>query len=390
MSYVIDTYTPTRVVFGAGRLKELATVALPGKKALVCVTADGLMERLGIQQKVLGYLRENGCDAVVFDKVTPNPTLRGVAEATALAKAEGCDFFLGLGGGSSIDTAKAAAIMMVNPGDLWDYAYTGTGGRKQVRGAYPIVTVSTTCGTGTETDPYCVITNEETQEKLDFAVDEAFPALSVIDPELMLSLPRVLTIYQGFDALFHASETYITNGNKNRLVSLYSAEAIRTIAEALPAVVRDPSDLDARVRLSYAANILCGYVQALTPCTSHHIIAQTAGGRFPNLPHGASLIVMAEAYYDRIRAFCPALCDEIGRLMGSAPDAAAPGFAMVDGLRRLMDATEIRGLAMSGFGIGRADLAAIADQAVNGTGLDCDPYTLTLADVQEILEKSYR
>lgn len=390
MSYVIDTYTPTRVVFGAGRLKELATVALPGKKALVCVTADGLMEKLGIQQKVLEYLGQNGCGAVVFDKVTPNPTLRGVTEATALAKAEGCDFFLGLGGGSSIDTAKAAAIMMVNPGDLWDYAYTGTGGRKQVQGAYPIVTVSTTCGTGTETDPYCVITNEATQEKLDFAVDEAFPTLSIIDPELMLSLPRTLTIYQGFDALFHASETYITNGNKNRLVTLYSSEAIRTIAEALPLVVNDPNDLDARVRLSYAANILCGYVQAITPCTSHHIIAQTAGGRFPNLPHGASLIVMAEAYYDRIRAFCPALCDEIGALMGCEPNADAPGSAMVEGLGRLLDAAGVHGLAMSDFGIGRDDLAAIADQSVNGTGLDCDPYTLTLADVQEILERSYR
>lgn len=390
MSYVIDTYTPTRVIFGAGRLKELATVKLPGKKALVCVTADGLMEKIGVQQKVLEYLGQNGVETVIFNKVTPNPTMGGVAEATALAKAEGCDFFLGLGGGSSIDTAKAAAIMMTNSGSLWDYAYTGTGGRKQVQGAYPIVTVSTTCGTGTETDPYCVITNEETQEKLDFAVDEAFPALSVIDPELMLSLPRELTIYQGFDALFHASETYITNGNRNRLVTLYSSEAIRTVTDALPKVVADPTDLDARVRLSYAANILCGYVQALTPCTSHHIIAQTAGGHFPKLPHGASLIVMAEAYYDRIRAFCPELCDEIGVLMGCEPRAGAPGYAMVEGLIRLMEKTGVRGLEMSSFGIAREDLPAVADKAVNGTGLDCDPYTLTQEDVERILDKSYR
>lgn len=389
MSYVIDTYTPTRVVFGVGRLAELASVTLPGKKALVCVTADGLMAKLGLQQKVLSLLGENGVDAVVFDQVTPNPTVRGVNAAVALARAEGCDFFLGLGGGSSIDTAKAAAIMMVNPGDLWDYAYTGTGGRKPVKGAFPIVTVSTTCGTGTETDPYCVITNEETQEKLDFAVDEAFPTLSIIDPELMLSLPRALTVYQGFDALFHAAETYITNGNRNRLVTLYSAEAIRMVAQHLPQVVADSSDVEARAGLSYAANILCGYVQALTPCTSHHIIAQTMGGLFPGLPHGASLIVMAEAYYDRIRAFCPDLCDEIGALLGAVPDPAAPGRAMVDGLVHLLEQTDARSLAMSSFGIGADDLPKIADMAVNGTGLDCDPYTLTEADVLAVLQAAY-
>lgn len=152
--FVVNNYTPTRVVFGAGRLKELATMELPGKKAMVFVTADGLMEKLGIQQRVLGLLKDNGVEAVVYDKVTPNPIRRCVMEARDIAKAEGCDFFLGLGGGSSIDTAKATSVMMCNDGDLWDYAYAGSGGRKEIKVAMPVVTVTTTCGTGTETDPY--------------------------------------------------------------------------------------------------------------------------------------------------------------------------------------------------------------------------------------------
>ena len=111
----IDYFIPTRIVFGAGRLKELATLSLPGKKALLCVTEDKLMEKLGIQQRVIELLGQNGVSVAVFDKVTPNPTRTGVMAAAALAKESGCDFVIGLGGGSSIDTAKAASIMMANP-----------------------------------------------------------------------------------------------------------------------------------------------------------------------------------------------------------------------------------------------------------------------------------
>ena len=111
----IDYFIPTRIVFGAGRLKELATLSLPGKKALLCVTEDKLMEKLGIQQRVIELLGQNGVSVAVFDKVTPNPTRTGVMAAAALAKESGCDFVIGLGGGSSIDTAKAASIMHGQP-----------------------------------------------------------------------------------------------------------------------------------------------------------------------------------------------------------------------------------------------------------------------------------
>lgn len=277
----IDYFIPTRIVFGAGRLKELATLSLPGKKALLCVTEDKLMEKLGIQQRVIELLGQNGVSVAVFDKVTPNPTRTGVMAAAALAKESGCDFVIGLGGGSSIDTAKAASIMMANPGDLWDYASAGSGGRKPVSGAFPVVAISTTAGTGTEADPYAVVTNEETNEKLDFTLDEIFPAISIIDPELMLTLPHKLTLFQGFDALFHASECYVNNGNENRLTELFAVDAIEKVAKHLPIVSEDGSNLESRSNISYAANILCGFTQSLVCTTSHHIIAQALGGFFP-------------------------------------------------------------------------------------------------------------
>lgn len=388
--FQVTNYTPTRVLFGAGRLEELGTVALPGKKALVCVTEDGLMEKLGLQKRVIDLLRKNGVDAVVFDKVTPNPLRSGVMEAAELARKNGCDFCLGLGGGSSIDTAKAVAVMLKNPGDLWDYAYTGTGGKKPITVAAPVVTVSTTSGTGTETDPYCVITNEKTGEKLDFAVEAIFPVLSVIDPELMVSLPRTLTIYQGFDALFHSAECYITNGNVNRLVDLYAEDAIRTVAKWLPVVAEDGSNLEGRVNMAYAADILSGYTQALICTTSHHITGQTLGGLFQKLPHGASLILIAEEYYKRVYGFFPDIFEKMGSFMGEEPVAGKPGYSFINGLTKLLDKTGMRGLAMSEFGIKPEDFQRVAEITVDVVGIGCDRYTLTKADIIEILGKSYR
>lgn len=371
-------------------MEELATLSLPGKKALICVTEDGLMEKLGLQQRVIDLLKKNGVEAVVFDKVTPNPLRSGVMKAASVARESGCDFCLGLGGGSSIDTAKAVAIMLKNPGDLWEYAYTGTGGKKAIAVAAPIVTISTTSGTGTETDPYCVITNEDTGEKLDFAVEAIFPVLSIIDPELMLSLPRTLTIYQGFDALFHSAECYITNDNTNRLVDLYAEDAIRTVAKWLPVVADNGKNIEGRVNMAYAADILSGYTQALICTTSHHIAAQTLGGLFQTLPHGASLILIAEEYYSRVCGFFPELFDCMGSFMGEASVKDKPGYSFVNGLVKLLDKTGMRKLAMSEFGITRDDFDKIIDITVDVVGIGCDRYTLTKDDFRQILEKSYR
>ena len=387
--FVVDTYTPTRVVFGPGRLNDLATMELPGKKALLCVMGDGLMEKLGIQGRGLELLKKNGVETVIYDKIIVNPVQTDVMNAAELAKKEGCDFVIGLGGGGSVDTAKAVAIMMRNPGILWDYASTGTGSRKPVKEAAPVVTISTTSGTGTETDPYCVITNEATQEKLDFAVDPIYPVLSFIDPELMLTLPRSLTLYQGFDALFHVSECYISNENSNRLLDVYSREAVEVISKWLPVVAQDGNNLEARTWMAYAADILGGYTQAIVNTTSHHIIAQTIGGMFPGVTHGLSLLFIAEAYYKKVKALRPQLLDDLGEFMGIKADPADPGQGFVTALTELMERTGGRHLPMSEYGIKPEDFRRIVDLTVDNTGIEWEKYTLTKDDIMDILKESY-
>lgn len=388
--FVADSYIPTRVLFGAGKLNELATCALPGKKALICVTEDGLMEKLGLQIRVVELLKKNGVETVIYDRITPNPTRTGVMNGAALVKDEGCDFVIGLGGGSSIDSAKGIAIMSKNPGDLWDYASVGSGGRKQVAGALPVVTVSTTSGTGTETDPYCVITKEETGEKIDFTLDEIFPVLSIIDPELMVTLPLNLTIYQGFDALFHCAECYISNEKHNRLATLYTLDGVETVAKWLPVVVKDGSNIEARAQIAYAADILGGYSQSLINTTSHHIIGQTIGGMFPKVPHGLSLLFIAEAYYNKVKSLRPELLDELGEVMGIKADASKPGEGFVTALVKLMDDANIRKPAMSEYDIRPEHFEQIINTTVDVVGIGFEKYAISKNDIRKMLEDSYR
>lgn len=388
--FTVDTYLPTRIVFGCGRLNDLASMKLPGTKALICETEDLMMEKLGIMKRVTGLLDQNGTDYVIFNRIRVNPTMGNVEEAVRTAKDQGCDFMIGLGGGASIDVAKAAAAMMVAEGSLWDYGYTGTGGKKELTSALPIVTISTTCGTGTESDQYCVITNEKTQEKLDFTAEAIFPTISIIDPELMMTLPRHLTIFQGFDALFHNAECYVTNGHRNRLLDLYASDGVRVVAENLARVVNDPADKEARSLLAYAADILGGYSMALDSVTSHHILGQTLGGMYSGFPHGATLICVAEAYYTRVCGLLPDEFDELGELCGEARDPQRPGYAYVKALVRMLEDTGARELKMSDYGVKREDFARIVDMTVNQVGISIDRYRLTEDDFMEILERSYR
>ena len=152
-----DFYIPTRVLFGPGKLDELAVAKLPGQKALIVTTAGKSVKKYGYLDRVVELLKKNhGTQSVVFDKVLPNPLLSHVREAAALCRAEGCDFVVGLGGGSPIDSAKAIALAAANEGDYWDYVEGG----KKPAGALPVIAITTTAGTGTEADPWTVITHD--------------------------------------------------------------------------------------------------------------------------------------------------------------------------------------------------------------------------------------
>ena len=257
-------YIPTRIFFGSGSVKKLARAKLPAGKGLL-ITGGSSTTKLGYVDRVCAALQEGGHDMVIYNEVQPNPTIESVRVCAALARSEGCSFVVGLGGGSSIDTAKAVSVMATNDGDWWDYVSGGSGkGQKIKNEPLPIVAITTTAGTGTEADPWTVITNGE--EKIGGGTEKTFPTLSIVDPDFMMTVPPHLTAYQGFDALFHSCEGFIAT-IANPISEMYSLKAIELIGKFLARAVNDGTDAEARANVALA-NTLAGFVESMSSCTS--------------------------------------------------------------------------------------------------------------------------
>ena len=292
---IFSFYMPTRLFFGNGAVRKLAKARLPEGCGLI-ITGGTSTTRLGYVDRVADVLRQAGHETAVYNKVQPNPTIEGVRECAALCRAAHISFIVGLGGGSSIDTAKAAAVMATNDGDWWDYVHGGTGGGKRIANAgLPVVAIPTTAGTGTEADPFTVITNGE--EKIGGGGEKCFPAISVVDPDFMMTVPPHLTAYQGFDAFFHAAEGYIAR-TASPMSDMFALRAVELIGRSLATAVHDGGDREARAEVALA-NTLAGFVETLSSCTGEHAIEHALSAFHPALPHGAGLIMISRAYWSR-------------------------------------------------------------------------------------------
>ncbi len=381
-----DYHIPTKIIFGRGRLKELATEELPGSKALIVITNGQSMKRLGYLNQVTQYLKENGVDSVLFDKVLPNPTLAHVSEAAELARRENCDMVVGLGGGSAIDSAKAIVLAATNPGNYWEYVK----GREVENAALPIVAIPTTAGTGTESDPWTVITNLETNEKIGFGIKQLFPTLSIVDPELMVSVPANLTAYQGMDAFFHSAEGYLAKVAQP-LSDLFALNSIRRIAKFLPEAVKDGNNLQAREEMAWAST-QAGMVESTSCCISEHSMEHALSAFYPGLPHGAGLVALSVPYFTHLlkkdeKKVAPRYMD-MARAMGEE-NVNSPS-AFITALKKLIKNVGLEGLKLSDWGLRKDDAEKLAENsfAAMGALYLLDPVELTREDACAIISEA--
>lgn len=381
-------YMPTRILFGKGSLSDLHKQKLPGRKALIVITAGKSMKANGYLARVEEQLDKADVSHVLFDKILPNPVLRHVMEGAALAKENDCDFILGLGGGSSIDAAKAIAVMATNPGDYWDYNAGITGKKLPIpNDPLPIVAITTTAGTGTEADPCTVTTKEGTNEKCGFRYDKLYPTLSVVDPDLMMTVPPMLTAYQGFDALFHATESVI-NKKENPVGEMFALKAIEYLAKYLPTAVNEGSNEEARAYTALAST-LAGFNMI---CTSEHSMEHALSAYHHELQHGAGLIMISKEYYQHfvdVKA-CDDLFIKMAKTMGKENADKAQNF--VDALVELQKACGVDNLKMSDYGIKKDEIKQFAVNARGAMGglFEGDPVKLSNEDVELIYRKSFR
>ena len=377
--------TATRIIFGAGTLREVGAAAKEsGRRALVVTGRDSKRA-----EPLLNNLRDAGIGAATFS-VTGEPALSTIEQGTALAKNEKCDLVVGMGGGSVIDAAKAIAAMMTNGGALLDYLEIIGRGRALTQLSAPFITIPTTAGTGSEVTRNAVLSSPEHQQKVSLRSPLMLPKIALVDPELTYDLPPALTASTGLDALTQLIEPFVCL-RANPMTDGLCVEGIRRAARSLPIAFADGKDKSAREDMA-VASLFGGLALANAGLGAVHGFAGPIGGRFP-APHGAvcaALLphVMA-ANLHALRQRAPnheALrrYDDVARLLtGNSGATADDGAKWV---RQLTSDLQIKPLGA--YGIGEEHIADLVARAADASSMKANPVGLTPEELADLLRRA--
>ena len=370
--------------FGAGARRELPEVInrMNLHKALVC--SDKGLIKVGTTKMVTDVLDEAGFPYEIYSEIKPNPTVTNVKLGVEAFKVSGADCIIAIGGGSSMDTAKGIGIVSNNPEFSDIVSLEGCAPTKHK--SVPIIALPTTAGTGAEVTINYVIIDEERQAKMVCVDPNDIPAVAIVDPELMYSLPKGLTAATGMDALTHAIEGYITKGAWV-MSDMYELQAIKMIAENLPLAVEEPTNPKGREGMALAqyiaaqafSNVGLGLVHGMAhPMGSLH-----------DVPHGVANALLLPT----IMAFnMPTRIEKFGIIAqhmgvdtkGMSPEEAAQ--AAVDAVQALPVRVGIP-QHLSDLGITADDIPALADQALSDVCTPGNPRDVTLDDIKALYAK---
>ncbi len=379
-------FQPTEIRFGRGRLDEAGEVtARFGKRCLIVSTPIfPAFEPLLIRLK--SNLAKAGVEVALFDGVVPNPTTDCVSEGTKLAKSFGAEVVLGIGGGSSMDAAKAIAVEATHPGTAWDYLFFKT---QPTNKTLPIIAVSTTSGTGSQVTQVAVITETITKTKSAIYNPIVYPKVAIIDPELMLTVPVHITASTGFDAFCHAFESFL-HPAASPYTDLLALDTFRLVAQFLPGVVEDGSSIEGREAMAWA-DTLAGLCISNAGTTLPHGIGMTISGHCPQIMHGEALAVIYPeftrfTYTHAIRQFA-----EMGRIfdpnLTKEPDEMAAKLSC-EVLDRFMQKIGMW-LSLEKLGASEEDVVAIADNSRVLPDYKNNPRIASRDEIFQILTSSY-
>lgn len=373
--------------FGVGSRKMIAEeVAKRGyTKALVVTDKD--LVKFGVAAQVTDVLKEAGIPFEVFDEVKPNPTVTNVKNGIAAFKAAGADFIVAIGGGSSMDTSKAIGIIINNPEFSDVVSLEGVANTKKK--SVPVIALPTTAGTAAEVTINYVITDEKNVKKMVCVDPNDIPTLAIIDPELMLSMPRGLTASTGMDALTHAIEGLITLGAWE-MSDMFEIKAIEMIAKWLPKVVENPSDIEARDGMA-TAQYIAGMAFSNVGLGLVHGMAHPLGAYY-DIPHGvanALLLPFVMEYNKESNA--KAKFRTIANAMGvdtSKMDDDQAAQAAVDAVKALAIKVHIP-QHLKEIGVPESGLPTLAQAAFNDICTPGNPRKATVEDILALYKKAF-
>ena len=380
----IEVVLRNRVYFGAGAIARLAEVVAAAGGSRVFVVTDPGVRRSGVVDRVLGVLATAGLETATFDEVEPNPSASTVERGAAALGAFGLEgtVVVPVGGGSSMDTAKALDLRAANdPLSTWELEYDGpslTPGR-------PVVAVPTTAGTGAETNSFGVITDEAAGRKGYIGHPSLLPVATILDPELTVGLPPAATAATGIDAMTHSLESLLS-ANPNPFAESTAIGVIRTVAAWLPRAVADGRDLEARSQMLMASH-LAGVGQASgTGVGLVHALGHALGTR-GKLAHGTALaVVLPEVldFYRGVRDRELAIFGVALRVASPTEDDATAAGVAIAAIRRLC--TELgQRPTLSSLGFDDPLLDTVAQDAIDDAAIHNSPRLPTLAEARSIL-----
>ncbi len=375
---------PTDIHFGYGVVRTLPDriKSLGGGRAFL--VTDAGIRAAGIVDEVTRTLRAAGIDYAVYDRVTADSGSGLITEASEELKCSGAGVVIGLGGGSSLDTAKAVATLATNPGSVFDYV----GLHKVCNRPLPVVAIPTTAGTGSEVTLWSVFTNDATKLKVAIGSVLVYPAVALCDPELTLELPAALTASTGMDALAHAIECY-TNNACQPISGALALKAIELIGGHLRTAVLNGRDRDARYGMMLAST-MAGIAMNPTRLGLAHALAMPLGSWELRVPHGVVLAVTLPLVMEFNHAAAPDRFADVARALGepvaglSRTEAAGRAVSAVTKLAR--DIGIPRGL--SEYGVREEHVAMVVEEAIKSGNVAVNPRRAGKEELAAILRRA--
>lgn len=376
---------PNHTVVGTNVLGEAAPLLKKmGNKAFIVtgkhVAVSDMMKQL------TALLDENGIDCVIFDGITGEPTDTMIENGVEMLKSSGCDFIIGIGGGSPLDSAKAIAAMAVNEGSIADY-----NGKEITGEILPLVAIPTTAGTGSEATKFTVITDSEKGIKMLLKGDVLVPKLAIVDSSFTVGAPKLVTSATGLDALTHAVEAY-TSRKAFSMTDTLAVSAVKRIMKYLPIAYREPDNSLAREQMSIAA-LEAGICINNSSVTIVHGMSRPIGALF-HVPHGMSNAMLLKECLSFAVSGAYEKFANLGRETGVASDSDSDETAaekFIDSLQNICDVCEIPTLEQ--YGIDRDEyyskISKMATDAVASGSPANTVKEVTVDDCIEIYKKLY-
>lgn len=367
------------IVFGIESMAEAAHAALRlGALRPMLVTDPGLIEA-GWVDELVGHLRAEAVDAVVWSGLTPNPKDHEIAAGHAYYREHGCDVLVALGGGSVIDAAKGVAILAANGGDILDYA----GVDRAAMPIPPLVVVPTTSGTGADVSQFCIVTDTTRNTKITILGRALVPDITVIDPRVLTTMPEWLNAATGLDALTHGIEAFVSLGH-NQLTDHHALRAVVMVTDNLVRTIERPTEMSARVLMAQAS-LEAGLAFTNAILGAAHAMSHQVGGLL-DLPHGVINGVLLPHVIRFNAEADPAPYATIARCLRLADDrvpAAEAAGALADRVQRLAaDVGGPRGLRE--LGVGDEDLPVLAANALQDACITTNPRPADAAQLEAV------